>query len=70
MGRITAKNLFARKCLSTCRCTGIFRGGSRKGEETNDKRRIACWLGDGAYDSDMVFEELEGWGISRGLSLR
>ena len=32
-------------------------------KEANEKRRIACWLGDGAYDSGDVFEELGGRGI-------
>jgi len=31
--------------------------------EAEEKRRIACWLGDGAYDAGMVFEELEVRGI-------
>ncbi len=32
-------------------------------KEANERRRIACWLGDGAYDSGDVFEELEARGI-------
>ncbi len=32
-------------------------------EEAEKRRRIACWLGDGAYDSGDVFEELEARGI-------
>ena len=32
-------------------------------KEAEERRRIACWLGDGAYDSGMVFEELEARGI-------
>ena len=32
-----------------------------KGAE--ERRRIACWLGDGAYDSGEVFEMLEARGI-------
>ena len=32
-------------------------------EEAEKRRRISCWLGDGAYDSGMVFEELEERGI-------
>ena len=32
-------------------------------EEAEKRRRIACWLGDGAYDSGEVFEALEARGI-------
>jgi len=32
-------------------------------KEADEKRGIACWLGDGAYDSGRVFEELEERGI-------
>ncbi len=32
-------------------------------EEAEKRRRISCWLGDGAYDSGMVFEALEARGI-------
>ena len=32
-------------------------------EGAEERRRIACWLGDGAYDAGMVFEELEERGI-------
>jgi len=31
--------------------------------EAEEKRRIACWLGDSAYDAGMVFEELEARGV-------
>ena len=39
-------------------------------KEANEKRRIACWLGDGAYDSGMVFEELEERGIEAVIKPR
>ena len=38
-------------------------------KEANEKRWIACWLGDGAYDSGDVFEELEERGIEAVVSL-
>ncbi len=39
-------------------------------KEANEKRRIACWLGDGAYDSGVVFEELEERGIEAVIKPR
>ena len=39
-------------------------------KEANEKRRIACWLGDGAYDSGEVFEELEERGIEAVIKPR
>ena len=39
-------------------------------EETGERRRIACWLGDGAYDSGDVFEELEARGIEAVIKPR
>ena len=39
-------------------------------KEANEKRRIACWLGDGAYDSGVVFEELEARGIEAVIKPR
>ena len=32
-------------------------------KEAKETRRVACWLGDGAYDSGAVFEALEERGI-------
>ena len=39
-------------------------------KEANKKRRIACWLGDDAYDAGMVFEELEERGIEAVIKPR
>jgi hypothetical protein len=39
-------------------------------KEANEKRRIARWLGDGAYDSGVVFEELEARGIEAVIKPR
>ena len=39
-------------------------------EGANEKRRITCWLGDGAYDSGMVFEALEERGIEAVVKTR
>ena len=39
-------------------------------EEAEKRRRIACWLGDGAYDSGMVFEALEERGIEAVIKPR
>ena len=39
-------------------------------KEAKEKRRIACWLGDGAYDSGDVFEELEARGIESVIKPR
>ena len=39
-------------------------------EEAEEKRRIACWLGDGAYDSGEVFEVLEARGIEAVIKPR
>ena len=39
-------------------------------KEANEKRRITCWLGDGAYDSGDVFEALEEWGIEAVIKPR
>ncbi len=44
-----------------------FPGLLKKAEE---KRRIACWLGDGAYDSGDVFEEMEERGIEAAIKPR
>jgi transposase len=44
-----------------------FPGLLKKAEE---KRRIACWLGDGAYDSGDVFEEMEERGIEAVIKPR
>ncbi len=39
-------------------------------EGAEERRRIACWLGDGAYDSGMVFEALEERGIEAVIKPR
>ncbi len=39
-------------------------------KEANEKRRIACWLGDGAYDSGEVFEALEARGVEAVIKPR
>ena len=43
------------------RCQGL----SGSGKEADEKRRIACRLGDGVYDSGAVFEELEAEALKR-----
>ena len=39
-------------------------------KEAKEKRRIACWLGDGAYDSGGVYEALEARGIEAVIKPR
>lgn len=39
-------------------------------EEAEKRRRVACWLGDGAYDSGMIFEMLEARGVEAMIKPR
>ena len=39
-------------------------------KEAKEKRRIACWLGDGVYDTWMVFKALEARGIEAVIKPR
>lgn len=39
-------------------------------EEAEKRRRVACWLGDGAYDSGMIFEMLEARGVEAVIKPR